>query len=272
MSSTIVPGKARLALSGGEIETLYLLPGQKDKQAGTTIVLLHEGLGSVAMWKDFPARVVAQTNCPVLAYSRFGYGESDPCSLPRPLSYMEDEAATTLAELIPLIDADGIVLVGHSDGASIAAIYAGGDADPRLRGIILMAPHFFIEEISIASIRQADIAYRQGELRQRLKRYHGDNVDTAFRGWNDAWLNPRFHQWDITGYLPNITVPGLLIQGVDDEYGTEKQLQAMQQLTNGPLTTLLLEQCRHSPHRDQGEKTLSAITDFISGLDSEPAP
>ncbi len=228
-----------------------------------TIVLLHEGLGCVALWRDFPEALAAKTGYGVFAYSRAGYGASSPCALPRPLTYMHEEAERSLPALLDVIGFREGVLLGHSDGASIAAIYAGSHRDPRLRGLVLMAPHFFTEDPGIAAIAQAKVAFETGDLRERLTRYHGENVDGAFRGWNDAWLDPRFREWTLTEYLPEIAGPTLILQGAEDQYGSERQLEMAQTLCRCRLETVLLPDCRHSPHLDQRDATLEVIAAFL---------
>ncbi|MEM7635191.1 MAG: alpha/beta fold hydrolase, partial [Pseudomonadota bacterium] len=165
------------------------------------LILLHEGLGSVSQWRDFPDLLARATGCAVLVWSRAGYGKSSPAVLPRPLTYMHDEAADVLPLIISQLRGRDHVLVGHSDGASIAAIYAGSKPLAGLKGLVLMAPHVFVENISIEGIRTAREAWQTTNLRERLQRHHGDNVDIAFLGWNDSWLDPGFRTWDITGFL-----------------------------------------------------------------------
>jgi len=228
-----------------------------------TLVLLHEGLGCVGLWKDFPERLAAATGLGVLAYSRRGYGGSDPVALPRPLTYMHDEGLAVLTAVLDAAGIDSAVLVGHSDGASIALINAGGVRDPRVRGLVLMAPHVFNEELSVRSIAEAKQAYEAGGLREQLARYHGGNVDGAFRGWNQAWLDPGFRDWNIEEFLSSVEIPCLLIQGEDDQYGTIAQIEAIERQVAGPVERLMLPDCRHSPHRDQPELTLDAIKRFI---------
>ena len=230
---------------------------------GTTIVFLHEGLGSAGQWKDFPARVAEATGCSALVYSRAGYGSSSSISLPRPLDYMHREALDTLPKLLEALEVRDAVYFGHSDGSSIALISAGSPHAVHLRGAILEAPHVFAEEVSIASIMKARDAWHTTDLRARLERWHGENTEVAFRGWNDAWLDPAFRRWNLEAFLPGITVPLLLIQGRDDEYGTLAQLDAIERGTGGPSTRLVLEHCGHSPHRDQPDATLQAAVDFI---------
>jgi pimeloyl-ACP methyl ester carboxylesterase len=227
-----------------------------------TLVLLHEGLGCVAMWKDFPAELAERTGYGVLVYSRPGYGRSDPVPLPRPLSYMHDEAFDVLPAVLGQAGVQKTILVGHSDGASIATIYAGGRQDFRVRGLVLMAPHFFLEEVSAASVGAAQQAYEHGSLRARLARYHGDNVDVAFRGWAGAWLDPKFRAWRIDDALAHIRVPMLLIQGRQDQYGTLAQIALAESDTYCPVETLLLADCGHVPHADHPEATLDAVATF----------
>ena len=237
----------------------------------TGLVLLHEGLGSVSMWRDFPDRLRAASGCPVFAWSRRGYGGSSPAPAPWPVGYMHDEARNWLPPVLAATGFEKFVLIGHSDGASIATIYAGEQRNPALGGLVLMAPHFFVEDVSVASIAAAREAYEAGDLKRRLARHHGDNVDGAFRGWNRIWLDPAFRDWDIQALLPKVQVPTLIIQGADDEYGTLAQVEAAQAAMSAPLTTAVLPRCRHSPHRDQPEATLEAIVAFLSGLVSQNA-
>lgn len=231
---------------------------------GPTLVFLHEGLGSVSLWRDFPQRVAEATALPALVYSRVGYGRSTTLDAPRTPLYMHDEALTTLPALLDALGIAVPILIGHSDGASIALIHAGSGARP-VRSLIALAPHVFVEDLSIAGIEQARLAYEGSDLRMKLGRYHAD-VDSAFRGWNDIWLSPAFRDWNIEAVLPRVACPLLLIQGRDDEYGTLAQLDAIERGVSGPVERVELDDCGHSPHRDQPEATLAAITDFISTL------
>ena len=228
-----------------------------------TLVLLHEGLGCVAMWKDFPQLLAEQTGCRVLAYSRNGYGGSDPCSLPRPLSFMHDEGLRVLPQVLAAAEIQKAILIGHSDGASIALINAGGLVDSRIQGLILLAPHVFVEELTLASIREAKTAYQTTELRERLTRYHGANVDCAFWGWNQVWLDPEFEDWNLEAYLSKIEVPVLLIQGEQDQYGTTRQLEKITGQLQQPSEMILLPDCGHSPFRDHPVATTKAIVGFL---------
>ncbi len=234
--------------------------------AGPEIVLLHEGLGSVAMWRDFPDRLAEAAGLAVFAYSRAGYGKSSPIPLPRPARYMHREALDVLPRVLEAAGIGDCVLVGHSDGGSIALIYAGGVKDMHARGVVTMAAHVFNEKLCVDSIAAAGRAYLETGLRQRLARYHAD-VDNAFRGWNDVWLSEEFWRWNIEEYLPGVAVPVLAMQGLDDEYGTARQIDAIVSQVKGPAEKLMLPACKHSPHRDQPEATLAAIKSFVQSLE-----
>jgi len=231
-------------------------------KSAPTLVFLHEGLGSVALWKDFPARVAEATGCPVLVYSRAGYGRSSPAVLPRVPNYMHVEALTVLPALLDRLGIADPVLVGHSDGASIALLHAGSGSRP-VRALVALAPHVFVEDMSIASIDEVRRQYETTDLREKLARRHAD-PDAAFRGWNDVWLAPAFRSWNIEASLPGVRCPLLLIQGSDDEYGSAAQLDAIERQVGGEVTRIELADCRHSPHRDQPEATLAAIADFVA--------
>ena len=239
--------------------------------AATTIVMLHEGLGCVALWRDFPTRLAAATGCGVFAYSRAGYGRSDPVDLPRPLDYMTREARCSLPAVLEAIGFQSGILLGHSDGASIAAIYAGESFDDLVHGLVLIAPHVFTQEPGLASIVDARRAYDTGDLRARLARYHTD-VDCAFRGWNDAWLDPGFRSWKIEDAIGGWRVPALLIQGAGDQYGTLAQIRAIEARSRAPVASMILAACRHSPQIDQPQATLDAIVRFCAEVGKAEAP
>ena len=240
----------------------YRMIGPRPHSA-PTLVLLHEGLGCVGLWGDFPDKLQQATGAGVFVYSRAGYGKSSPVPLPRPLSYMHDEARETLPRLLDAIGFRRGLLVGHSDGASITAIYAGTHQDHRLGALVLMAPHFFTEDPGIASIVEAKQAYEQGDLKLRLARWHAD-VDNAFYGWNGAWLDSDFRKWDITGELAYIRVPVLIVQGEDDQYGTAKQIEVAQEECYCPVEVALLPKVKHSPQREAPDVTLKTISDFVA--------
>jgi pimeloyl-ACP methyl ester carboxylesterase len=231
--------------------------------ARPTLVFLHEGLGSVAMWRDFPGRVAHATGCNALVYSRYGYGNSTPLAEPRTVRYMHDEALVALPALLDRLAIERPILVGHSDGGSIALIHAGSGMRP-VAGVVTLAAHVLVEDISVASIAAARTAYETTDLRAKLARYHAD-VDSAFRGWNRIWLAPEFRAWNIEEYLPRIACPVLAIQGEDDEYGTMEQMRRIGALV--PDVELLdLQDCRHSAHKDQPEAVLEAIVRFVDRI------
>ena len=251
-----------LEIDGVRLEARWIGPPPDE---APTLVFLHEGLGSTSLWRDFPDRLAVETGCGALIYSRVGYGKSDPVPLPRPVRFMHDEAVV----LPRVLAAAGIrdhVLIGHSDGASISLIHAGSDPAPGLRGLILEAPHVFTEPHGLASIARMKEIYRDTDLRERLARHHGANVDVAFRGWNDVWLDPAFEAWNIEEYLPAIRVPVLILQGDDDEYGTWAQVEAIERQSGGPVESIAIPRCGHSPHREQPDVTLQAMREFVRRL------
>jgi len=223
------------------------------------LVFLHEGLGSVSMWRDFPARVATETGAETIVYSRRGYGRSSKLAAKRQVDYMHREARETLPALLQSLNLRRPLLVGHSDGASIALIHAAGGHE--VAGLVVMAPHIIVEDLTIASIEVARDTYRTTDLGKRLGRYH-DDPDHAFWGWNDIWLDPAFRSWNIEALLPDIRAPILAIQGEDDEYGTAAQVTGIRDRVQVPCTVALLPACRHSPHRDQPERTLELIAGF----------
>ncbi len=230
------------------------------RAARPTLVFLHEGLGSIAMWRDFPEQVARATQCDTIVYSRYGYGNSESLGEPRSVRYMHEEAQAVLPQLLDLLAVDRPILIGHSDGGSIALIHAGTRVR-AVRAVVTMAAHVFVEEISVASIAAAKAAYETTDLRDKLARYHAD-VDSAFWGWNRIWLAPEFRDWNIEEYLPRIQCHVLAIQGVDDEYGTMEQMRRIGAGVDD-VELLTLERCRHSPHRDRPEAVLTALTGFV---------
>ena len=257
---------SELVAAGHRLEARWLGPAPGGRPC---LVLLHEGLGSAAGWRDFPERLAAATGLGALVYSRWGYGKSDPVSLPRPLRYMHDEAFDALPEVLRGSGVREAVLVGHSDGGSIALLLAGSGlpAAAAIAGVVTLAPHVFVEDLSVQSIAAAAEAYRTGDLRARLARQHGDNVDGAFWGWNRAWLDPAFRSWNIEAYLPRIGVPQLVIQGAEDPFGTLAQVDAIETKSGGPVARLVLSPCGHAPQKDQPEATLEAVARFVGALE-----
>ena len=250
-----------LRVQGHSLEVQRIPGGQASE-----LVFLHEGLGSVSHWKDFPSRVADATGSPVTVYSRYGCGNSDLLAESRGVSYMHDEALHALPELLSQLHIENPILVGHSDGASIALIYAG--ARDRVRGLVLLAPHVFVEDLSVASIAEAKTSFETTDLPERLGRHHRDAART-FRGWNDIWLHPDFRRWNIEEFLPRIRCPILAIQGLDDQYGTMVQVQAIARQSAGPVEILPLAECRHSPQRDQAEAVLAAIAGFVKQIEEQ---
>jgi pimeloyl-ACP methyl ester carboxylesterase len=254
---------------GGHNLEYQLIPAHQINRP--TLVLLHEGLGSVAMWRDFPARLAAATGCRTLVYSRYGYGQSDLLQEAFGIDYMHREARATLPELLAALQIENPLLVGHSDGASIALLHAG--AGHKVAGLVLMAPHCFVEDISIRSIAAAKVAFETTDLPAKLGKYHRD-VNRTFWRWNNIWLHPDFRAWKIEDCLPLIRAPILAIQGEDDEYGTMAQIAALErQATASPGVELLkLADCRHSPHRDQTLAVIEAIARFADDIDIAVPP
>jgi pimeloyl-ACP methyl ester carboxylesterase len=258
---------ARIEVLGQHLEYRWVGPGPEE---APTIVFLHEGLGRLAMWRDFPDRLASATGCGALAYSRMGYGASDPVPGPRSVRFMHQEALDVLPAVIDRFQLQQVVLFGHSDGASIAVVYAGARLG-GVRALVLEAPHVFVEPVCVESIARIAQAYATTPLREKLGRYHGDNTDSMFRTWTDVWLRPEFRTWNIEEYLPSIESPVLVVQGEDDEYGTIRQVEAVVKQVSGPARSLLLARCGHSPHSDQPDAVLEAAGRFVrETLDLEP--
>jgi pimeloyl-ACP methyl ester carboxylesterase len=231
--------------------------------AAPTLVLLHQGLGSAGMWGDFPERLATATGLGVFAYSRQGYGHSSPASLPRALDFMHREAREILPRVLDAIGFRQGVLVGHSDGASIAAIHAGSVQDHRVRGLAMMAPHFIVEDVTMAAIRSIRQAFDAGEV--QFARWHADAAATV-HGWSDVWLSNDVRRWDLTEDLAYIRVPILIIQGEQDSFGTVRQIEIAQEECFCPVEVLMLPDTAHIPHREAPEATLNAIADFCHRL------
>jgi pimeloyl-ACP methyl ester carboxylesterase/flavodoxin len=253
------PAVREVVIDGKRLESLSIT-GSSD---APTIVLLHEGLGSVALWKDFPHALAERTGCSVFVYSRYGHGNSEKQAEPREVSFMHREGEVALPELLDTMGIERPILLGHSDGGSIALIFAGKYPE-RVNGLILEAPHVFVEEYGLKSIRAAKVAFEATDFRTKLGRYHA-NVDETFRAWNDIWLDPKFSEWNIESYLETIRCPVLCLQGEQDEYGTRAQVDTIVEKIPG-AELVMLSNCGHSPHRDQHDATLRAITAFVSKL------
>ena len=232
-------------------------------EAKPVIVFLHEGLGSISQWRDFPHKVVAATGCPALLYARYGYGQSDVLEEPRKQDFMHDEALIALPQLLESLGVKNPILLGHSDGASISLIHAG--AGRPVRGVIVEAPHVFVEEHGGHGIRAAGEAFRTTDLPQKLAKHHRDAAKT-FYGWYDVWMSGEFPKWNIEASLSGIRCPVMAIQGEDDAYGTMAQLERIARQVSGPCELVELADCAHTPHKEQPEKTLAAVTRFINQI------
>jgi pimeloyl-ACP methyl ester carboxylesterase len=228
---------------------------------GLDLVMLHEGLGSLSMWRDFPTQLAQATGCRTLVYSRLGYGGSSALDEPRRVNYMHEEAQVWLPAILEHLGIRRPVLFGHSDGGSIALIHAAIPASD-IAGVITLAPHVKVEDLSVRSIGAAKIAYLETDLRTRLSRYHAD-VDSAFWGWNQIWLAPEFRNWNIEFLLRSIRCPILAIQGENDEYGTTQQMEIIAREAPDSIA-LALPGCGHSPHRDQPQAVLGAAATFVA--------
>jgi pimeloyl-ACP methyl ester carboxylesterase len=228
------------------------------------IVLLHEGLGSVALWRDFPKKLATATVRFVVAYSRLGYGGSSRLEAPRSVEYMHEEAQAWLPRVLDALAIRECVLFGHSDGASIALIHAA-DRPARVCGLVVLAPHVMVEDETVRSAGRAKVEFEQGTLRQRLAKYHED-VDGAFRGWNEIWLEPAFRTWNIESIVEQIEVPVLAIQGLDDEYGTVEQVESIRRRARHS-EIVLLENCGHSPHQDRTDDVIALTRRFLNDVE-----
>ena len=237
----------------------------EDSGGKPTLVFLHEGLGSIRQWRDFPAKLAAAAGCRALVYDRYGYGQSEVLAeARRSVRFMHDEALSALPDFLKKLGVEKPVLIGHSDGASIALIHAGAGHD--VRGVVAMAPHVFIEPVCLSSIRKAAETFEATDLPARLGRYHRDARKT-FYGWADVWLDPQFERWDIRDdFLPRIACPVLAIQGYGDEYGTMAQLDETARRVKGPCELVKLEHCGHAPFRDQPQAVLDQVTRFIGRI------
>ncbi|MEM6660937.1 MAG: alpha/beta hydrolase [Pseudomonadota bacterium] len=250
-----------LSLPDGRLEARCWGPPPDE---APTLVLLHEGLGCVRLWRDFPQQLTEATGWGVFAFSRYGYGASDMRPLPWPLDYMTIEAMAVLPQVLRAAGLRTGVLLGHSDGGTIAAVHQGLVPDPRIYGAILLAPHFFVEDCSVAAITAAGAAY-PGGLRDKLSKYHS-HVDCAFHGWHDSWLDPGFRNWNVSDVIPKWKKPVMALQGLDDPYGTRAQVDVIADLATIPAEVHVLANCQHAPHQQQTEQTLALVSDFLSRI------
>ena len=251
---------------GRRLEHRWFGPGPGE---APTIIFLHEALGSVSTWRDFPARLAAESGCSALVYSRTGHGGSGVLSGLRSERYLHEEALDVLPAVLAHFQLSDVVLFGHSDGASIAIIHAGAQPE-SVRGLILEAPHVFVEEAALGGIQQAIEAYRTTTFRERLARHHGEGTDALFRAWAEIWLRPSFRSWNIMEYLPFVTCPVLVIQGEDDPYGTLRQVEAVVSQVRGPARPLVLPRCGHAPHSERRDEVLGAAAGFVAATFRRP--
>lgn len=264
MSEALGERLGEVIADGRRLETLWIEPHSSQDE---TIVMLHEGLGSIALWKDFPHALAARTGCGVLVYSRYGHGNSERLGEKRAVSFMHNEGEVALPELLDRLGIAEPILLGHSDGASIALVFAGMYPQ-RPRALILEAPHVFVEDLSVASIAAAKASFETTNFRSKLGCYHM-HVNETFWGWNDIWLDPYFRGWNIESYLATIRCPVLCIQGEEDEYGTPAQVNAIGAQVPG-TEIVMLANCRHSPHRDQRDTTLENMAEFVARIKNQP--
>ncbi len=248
-----------LTAAGHQLEYQWIEPTAPNRP---TLVFLHEGLGSVAQWKTFPDAITAATGSGALIYSRYGFGQSDPLAESRDVDYLEHEALVVLPAVLAARGIVDPILIGHSDGATIALLYAA-DARWSTRAIVLEAPHVFVDDVVLTGIERARAAYRHGDLRQKLGKYHRD-VDAMFNGWAETWLRPEFRAWNMEDRLPNVQCPLLLIQGVDDPYGSIAHVDAITRLVSGPVEVMLLLECAHTPHVEREREVRDAMVRFVT--------
>ncbi|MFT4962613.1 MAG: pimeloyl-ACP methyl ester carboxylesterase [Paracoccaceae bacterium] len=246
----------------GPLEYACFGPGS---HLAPTILMLHEGLGSAALWRDFPEALSRKSGCGVVAYSRYNYGRSALTAFPRRFDYLEHEALVVLPAVIDALGLKQCILFGHSDGGTIAALQIAETQDVKIRGAVIIAPHFFVEDIAVEMIRRARKEFAGSDLQRQLARHHNDE-NRAFYGWADTWMSEKFRDWDMTRSLQNISVPVLAVQGRSDQYATLSQIDVLVRNVKGPATKLILEDCKHAPHAEQPEKLIEAVVGFIAGL------
>lgn len=253
----------KVTVAGEELNVRYLCPEGNDN-ARTTLVLLHEALGSVIQWRDFPEVLLDITGLPVLLYDRCGFGESQSLTEPRGLDYFEREVSS-LELLLRACEVDKPILLGHSDGATIALLFAATYPE-RISAVISEAAHLYVEDETINGITEVVKRWETTDMRQKLERYHGKKAENVFRAWADTWLNPLFRDWTIEARMPEVTCPVLAIQGVDDEFGTEQQLQTISSRISGPCRSSVINACGHIPHHQARAAVLDEITAFLGDV------
>lgn len=226
------------------------------------LVFLHEGLGSVGQWKDFPMSLCQRTQLPALVFDRWGYGKSEPCDKVGDVGYLHEEALTSLPQVLAHFGIERGILVGHSDGGSIALMFAAAHPG-KVCCLITEAAHVFVEDVTLEGIREAVHVYEDTDLKERLAKYHGENTDLVFKRWSEIWLAPSFREWNIEDYLPKVNCPVLTIQGQDDPYGTPAQVDAIVRQVSGPATAVIIPACGHTPHFQAREAVLTAMGEFV---------
>lgn len=261
--TSVIRDTFELRAAGRRLVAGRLLPPRAAR--GPVLVFLHEGLGSIAQWRDVPAALCTATGLPGLVYERWGFGGSAALDAPRTPRYLHDEALVSLPEVLHGAGVDDYVLVGHSDGGSIALLHASS-RPAGLRGIVTEAAHVFVEELTLSGIRAAVQLWQQGDLAARLARYHGDKTAATFAGWADTWLSADFRAWNIEAELRGIRCPVFALQGRDDEYGTPAQIAAIARGVAGRVDTWLVPACAHVPHLQARSVVLRAIAAFVADL------
>ncbi len=256
---------SKIIANGRELR--YQTLNEEYQEMGTPwLVFLHDGLGSIGQWKDFPETLSEETDLPALIYERHGHGGSEPLQHPREKNYLHHEALLVLPEVLDQLDIrDPIVPVGHSDGGSIALLFASHYPD-RVKGLVTEAAHVFVEDISLQGIEQTVREFEKGKLEHLLEAYHDTNTRKVFYGWADVWLSESFKRWNIEASLANVQCPVLTIQGENDEYGTTAQVRAIEEKVSGPVESFLIPGCSHTPHHEQPEQVMERMTTFISSL------
>jgi pimeloyl-ACP methyl ester carboxylesterase len=251
-----------ITVAGRRLTARRIHPAQPG-HGRTSLVFLHEGLGSIGQWRDFPERLVERTGLPALLYDRWGYGGSDPLTLPRPRDYLEREAEDSLPAVLDAAGIERPLLIGHSDGGSIALLFAAAYPEMPL-AVITEAAHVFVEEVTLAGIREAEAAFRDKGLLARLARYHGDKTETVFRAWTETWPRADFRDWNMVARLPDITCPLLVMQGADDQYGSALQVETIVADSAGPAEACLVPGCGHAPHLEWPDHVLELMADYIT--------